>query len=41
MVRLGYGVIDLYASYALNSMFKKGQGPELYPFTVGINLVNF
>jgi hypothetical protein len=41
MVRIGYGKIDLYASYALNSMFKKNQGPQLYPFTIGITLAGF
>jgi len=41
MVRIGYGKIDLYASYALNSLFKQNEGPLLYPFTVGINLLSF
>jgi len=41
MVRIGYGKIDLYASYALNSLFKNNEGPQLYPFTVGINLLSF
>ena len=41
MVRIGYGNIDLYASYSLNGMFKNGQGPQLYPFTVGITLLGF
>ena len=39
MVRLGVGKVDLYASYALNTMFKKNEGPQLYPFTVGITLI--
>ncbi len=38
MVRLGYGNIDVYASYSLNTLFKKNEGPQLYPFTVGITL---
>jgi hypothetical protein len=41
MARIGYGKIDLYASYALNSLFKKNEGPQLYPFNVGITLVGF
>jgi hypothetical protein len=40
MVRVGYGWFDVFASYSLNTLFKKGQGPELYPFTVGITLLN-
>lgn len=38
--RIGWGVINLYATYSLNSLFKDGQGPELYPFAIGITLVN-
>lgn len=41
MVRVGVGKIDLFASYALNEMFKKNEGPQLYPFTVGITLLGF
>ncbi len=41
MARIGYGNLDLYASYALNTMFKKNEGPQLYPFTVGITLIGF
>ncbi|MFA5781436.1 MAG: DUF2807 domain-containing protein [Bacteroidales bacterium] len=39
MVRLGYGKWDVYASYSLNTLFKKNEGPQLYPFTVGITLL--
>jgi hypothetical protein len=41
MVRLGVGKIDIYASYAMNGLFKKDQGPQVYPFTVGITLASF
>jgi len=41
MARIGIGKLDLYASYALNGLFKKNEGPQLYPFTVGITLVGF
>jgi hypothetical protein len=41
MVRVGVGKVDLYASYALNTLFNKGEGPQLYPFTVGLTLVGF
>jgi hypothetical protein len=39
MVRVGYGNLDLYASYALTSMFQKNEGPQLYPFSVGITII--
>ncbi|MFH0864898.1 MAG: DUF2807 domain-containing protein [Bacteroidota bacterium] len=41
MVRVGVGKLDLFASYALNELFKKNEGPQLYPFTIGINLIGF
>lgn len=37
-VRAGWGIVNLYANYALTPMFVKGRGPELYPFAVGITL---
>jgi hypothetical protein len=40
-LRAGWGIINLYASYSLNSLFKDGRGPELYPFAIGITLANF
>ena len=36
--RIGWGPINIYANYALTEMFRKGRGPELYPFTVGLVL---
>lgn len=33
--RLGWGPLNLYATYSLIEMFNPGEGPELYPFTVG------
>jgi hypothetical protein len=39
MVRVGYGNLDLYASYALTSMFKNNEGPQLYPFSVGLTII--
>jgi len=41
MVRLGVGKFDVYATYALNGLFKKNEGPQLYPFTIGITLKSF
>lgn len=40
-VRLGYRYIKLYASCDLSRMFQAGQGPELYPWSVGLTLVSF
>lgn len=39
--RIGWGHVNLFASYALNSLFREGRGPELTPFTVGIRLASF
>lgn len=40
-VRIGWGVINLFANYSVNTLFKKDKGPELYPWTVGITFVSF
>lgn len=39
-VRIGWGFINLYATYSINQMFRKDKGPELYPWTIGITIVN-
>jgi len=39
MARIGYGNLDLWASYSLSTLFKKNEGPQLYPFNVGITLI--
>lgn len=39
--RIGWGRVNLFATYALNSLFREDKGPELYPFSVGIRLVSF
>ena len=41
MARIGWGKINLYGSYSLIEMFETDKGPELYPFSIGISLVNF
>lgn len=41
MARIGWGKVNLYANYALNTLFKENQGPELYPFAVGITLAGW
>ncbi|MCF8369232.1 MAG: DUF2807 domain-containing protein [Bacteroidales bacterium] len=40
-VRVGWGFVNLFATYSVNEMFKKDKGPELYPWTIGITFVNF
>ena len=37
-VRIGWGALNLYANYSIIEMFRKGSGPELYPFTIGLIL---
>lgn len=39
--RIGWGIINLYATYSLNTLFRDDRGPELYPFAVGIQLVGW
>ncbi|TVQ92653.1 MAG: hypothetical protein EA393_03130 [Bacteroidetes bacterium] len=39
--RIGWGRVNLFATYALNDLFKDDKGPELTPFSVGIRLVNW
>lgn len=40
-LRAGLKDIALYASYGLTPLFKDDKGPELYPFSIGISLINF
>jgi len=41
MVRVGYRFINLYASYNFSTFYTENRGPELYPFTIGVSLVQF
>ncbi len=41
IARIGWGSINLIATYSLNQMFKDDRGPELYPFSIGVRLLNF
>jgi hypothetical protein len=38
---VGYRSFTVYAQYSLTEMFQHNKGPELYPFSVGVRLVNF
>ena len=37
---VGYGGVNLFATYSTLGLFKSNMGPEVYPFTVGIAFVN-
>ncbi len=41
MVRVGYRFINLYATYNFSTFYTENRGPELYPFTIGLSLVQF
>lgn len=40
-VRVGYRFVKLFATCDLSQLFQKDQGPELYPWSVGLTLINF
>lgn len=39
--RLGYRFVKVFANYSMMPMFKQNLGPELYPITIGLTLINF
>ncbi len=39
--RLGYGNFTLFATYGLTPLFQKNKGPEVYPVTIGLQIVPF
>jgi len=39
--RFGYKGINLFGTYYFSTFFKDGRGPEMYPFTIGIGLINW
>ncbi|MCX6305908.1 MAG: hypothetical protein NT040_13180 [Bacteroidetes bacterium] len=39
--RAGWSHLNLFGTYSLTKMFQNNQGPELYPFTVGITLLGW
>ncbi len=41
IAKIGWGVINLYGTYALTEMFRNNRGPEVYPFEIGITLAGF
>ena len=41
MLKIGYGPVNLFASYQLNQMFRPKHGPQLYPFAIGLSFSGF
>ncbi|WP_430812384.1 MULTISPECIES: porin family protein [unclassified Carboxylicivirga] len=41
MVRIGYRFINLYATYNFSTFYTNNRGPELYPFSIGLSLIQF
>jgi hypothetical protein len=39
--RIGWNFLNFWANYSLNTMFREGKGPELYPWSAGITLLCF
>ena len=39
-LRIGWGWINLWATYSVNTLFRDDRGPVLYPWGVGITLIN-
>lgn len=39
--RIGYKNFTVFASYGLTPLFQKNKGPEVYPVTVGIQIIPF
>jgi hypothetical protein len=40
-VSIGYGWLNLFATYSINGMFQDGNGPKLHPWTLGLTLVGW
>lgn len=39
--RIGYRGLSLFATYYPVQLFEKGKGDEVYPFSIGLRLINF
>jgi hypothetical protein len=31
----------VFSQYALNELFRKNRGPQVYPFAIGIRIISF
>jgi len=40
-VRIGWSFLNFFANYTVTPMFQKNQGPELYPWAIGITLIGW
>jgi hypothetical protein len=40
-LRIGWGWINLWTTFSVNTLFRTDKGPELYPWSAGITLINF
>ncbi len=38
VARVGFGRYTLFANYGMSELFKANQGPQVYPFSMGINI---
>ena len=38
---VGYNNLNLFATYSLTEMFQNNEGPELHPFSIGLQIVPF
>ncbi|CAN5131322.1 hypothetical protein BH09BAC5_BH09BAC5_24140 [soil metagenome] len=38
VARVGFGNYTVFANYGLSELFKENQGPQVYPFSAGINI---
>ncbi|WP_163715292.1 outer membrane beta-barrel protein [Mangrovibacterium lignilyticum] len=41
IARIGLRDFSLYATYSFSTLFREDRGPEMFPFTIGISLINF
>lgn len=41
MARIGWRKVNFFANYNLSAIFKNNEGPEMYPFEVGITLLGW
>lgn len=39
--RIGYGKFTLFGTYGLTTLFEKNKGPEVYPITIGLQIIGW
>jgi len=39
--RIGYKGLNIFGTYYFSTFYKEGRGPEMFPFTIGIGLMNW